>query len=70
MQTVSNMLRQYKKKRENCVVEKDKTTLTSQLSTPGLQLLANLALSFQRTGTLLVELVPLFSETLDLLLQT
>jgi len=52
------------------VVEKNKTALTSQLPTPGLQLFANLALNFQRTGTLLVELVFLFSETLDLLLQT
>jgi len=50
------------------VVKKDKIALTSQLLTPGLQLLANLALSFLRTGTLLVELVPLFLETLDLLL--
>jgi hypothetical protein len=52
------------------VVEKDKIALTSELPTPSLQLFANLAPGFQRTGTLLVELVPLFSETLDLLLQT
>jgi len=52
------------------MVGKDKTALISHLPTPGLQLLANLALAFQRTGTLLVELVPLFSETLNLLLQT
>jgi hypothetical protein len=52
------------------MVKKDKTALTSQLPTPGLQLLANLALGLQRTGTFLVELVSLFSETLDLLLQT
>jgi len=58
------------KKRENCVVEKDETSLTSQLPIPLLQLLANLELGLQRTGTILVELVPLFSETFDLLLQT
>jgi len=52
------------------VVKKDKTDIANQLPIPGLQLLANLALAFQRTGTLLVELVPLFLETLDLLLQT
>jgi len=63
------MLWQYKEKRENYVVEKDETTLTSQLPIPVLQLLANLALGLQRTGTLLVELVPLFSEMFDLLLQ-
>jgi hypothetical protein len=60
------MLWQYK----NFVVEKNKTDPTSQLSAPGLQLLANLALAFQRTGTLLVELISLLSETLDLLFQT
>jgi len=50
------------------MVEKDKTDPTSQLLAPGLPLLANLALAFQRTGTLLVELISLLSETLDLLL--
>ena len=58
------------KNRENCVVEKDETSLTSQLPIPVLQLLANLVLGLQRTGMFLVELVPLFSEMLDLLLQT
>ena len=52
------------------MVEKDKIALTSELPTLGLQLFANLAPDFQRTSTLLVELVPLFSEMLDLLLQT
>ena len=52
------------------MAEKDETALTSQLPILVLQLLTNLALSLQRTGTLLVELVPLFLETLDLLLQT
>ena len=52
------------------MVEKDKIALTSELPTPGLQLFANLAPGFQRTGTLLVELVHLFLEMLDLLLQT
>jgi len=64
------MLRQYKKGKENCVVEKDETALTSQLPILVLQLLANFAPGLQCTGTLLVKLVPLFSETLDLLLQT
>jgi hypothetical protein len=49
------------------VVEKDKIALTSELPTPSLQLFAKLAPGFQRTGTLLVELVPLFLEMLDLL---
>ena len=61
------MLWQYKK-RENCVIDKDKTALTSQLPAPSLQLLANLALGHQRTRMLLVELVSLFLETFDLLL--
>ena len=52
------------------MVEKDKIALTSELPTPGLHLFANLAPGFQRTGTILVELVPLFLETLVLLLQT
>ena len=52
------------------MVEKDKTDPTSQLPAPSLQLLTNLALAFQRIGTLLVELISLLSETLDLLLQT
>jgi len=52
------------------MVQKDKIALTSQLPIPSLQFLTNLALGFQRTGTLLVELVPLLSETLDLFLQT
>jgi len=52
------------------MVEKEEIALTSQLPIPILQLLANLVLSLQCTGTLLVELVPLFSETLDLLPQT
>jgi len=52
------------------VVEKGETALTSQLSILVLQLLANLAPGLQHTGTLLVELIPLFSEPLDLLLQT
>ena len=65
------MLRQYKKRgQENCVVKKDETALTSQLPILVLQLLANFAPGLQRTGTILVELVPLLSETLDLLLQT
>jgi len=49
------------------VVEKDEIALTSQLSIPVLQLLANLALGLQRTSTLLVEPVPLSLETFDLL---
>jgi hypothetical protein len=60
------MLWQYK----NFMVEKDKTDPTSQLPAPGLQLLANHALAFQHTGTFLVELISLLSETLHLLLQT
>jgi len=64
------MLWLYIYKKKNFVVKEDKTNFISQLLTPSLQLLANLALALQRTGTLLVELVPLFSETLDLLLQT
>jgi hypothetical protein len=52
------------------VVEKDKTDPTSQLPILGLQLLTNLALAFQRTSALLVELVSLLLETLDLLFQT
>jgi len=51
------------------MVEKGETALTSQLPILDLQLLANLAPGLQCTGTLLVELVSLFSETLDLLLQ-
>ena len=58
------------KRRENCVDEKDETALTSQVLIHVLQLLANPTLGLQCTSTLLVELVPLFSETLDLLLQT
>jgi len=50
------------------MVGKDKTALTSQLPTPGLHLIANLALGLQRSGTFLVELVSLFLEMLDLLL--
>ena len=52
------------------MVEKGETALTSQLLILVLQLLANLAPGLQRTDTLLVELIPLFSEALDLLLQT
>jgi len=52
------------------VVEKDETALTSQLPILVLQFLANPAVGLHHTGTLLVELVHLFSETLDLLLQT
>jgi len=48
------------------VVEKVETALTSQLPIPVLQLLAYVALGLQRTGTLLVELVPLFLEMFDL----
>jgi len=55
---------------KNFMVEKEKTDPTSQLPAPSLQLLTNLALAFQRIGTLLVELISLLSETLDLLLQT
>ena len=40
------------------MVEKEEIALTSQLPIPILQLLANLVLSLQCTGTLLVELVP------------
>jgi len=46
------------------------TDLTSQLSVPGLQLLASLTLTLQRTRVLLAELVSLFLAALNLLLQT
>jgi len=51
------------------MVKKGETALTSQLPTLVLQLLASLAPGLQRTDTLLVALIPLFSEALDLLLQ-
>jgi len=51
------------------MVEKGETALTSQLLTLVLQLLATFAPSLQCTGTLLVELIPLFSEAPNLLLQ-
>ena len=52
------------------MVEKGETALTSELPILVLQLLANLAPGLQRTSTLLVEPIPLFSEALDLLFQT
>ena len=52
------------------MVKKSETALTSQLLTLVLQFLANLTPGMQRTGTLLVEPVPLFSKAPNLLLQT
>jgi len=53
---------------ENFVVKKGEMALISQLPILVLHLLASLAPGLQRTGTLLVEPIPLFLEALDLLL--
>jgi hypothetical protein len=52
------------------MVKKGETALTSQLPSLVLQLLARLPPGLQRTGAILVEPIPLFSEAPNLLLQT